>query len=378
MGRTIFGRQRFGQRPQRGGFSLVDLAVSVAIVATLLALILPSIRVTRGSSHLLSCRNNLKNLALAMHNYAGAHQGHLPASQRFQHRDGGRFRPMQNWVVSLLPYVDRRDIADRWNFDQPFDSPANSELGSIPVRVLYCPDDTTRPSEPRQLSYVVNHGYMSVGAKDNFWDAGQINWNRNNTTNSMATPDIDAEDADAHRDTGMFWQVREPGADSAMITRSWSHGSFSLDRVYDGSSQTILLSENSHAGLANAGPKANWASPNWRRCTFVLPIAPYDQGPANYRNPFDSISKASSSIGVSSVVNGTAAGLGSENDVRFAAPNSQHPNGVNVAWVDGSVGFVSEDIAPSVYARLVSPAGSRPRSPESAIETQEDLSDQDF
>ena len=101
-------------RLSRRAFSLVELMVIIALLALMIALLLPAIQAARESSRAVACRNHLKQIGLAVANYESAHK-------RFPKGAEGRFdrnlasTPMfgQSWWVQILPFLEEADIADQ-------------------------------------------------------------------------------------------------------------------------------------------------------------------------------------------------------------------------------------------------------------------------
>ncbi len=372
-------RTRPLSKPTRRGFTLIELLVVISIIATLMALILPAIQNARGAARRLECQNNLKQMALAAHNYASAKKGQFPALSVYGPAIDialSNNSPLRSWVVDLLPHLDRRDVYDRWQMNQSWGSADNALVNTTYLKVLACPDDQSAIGVPGGLSYVGNHGYMHPVPATNVWVQPEFDWNLNGIISNASTPDADPNDSNAHRDTGVLWVDISgiPGPTPDPLVRAKQRDSQTIDSVYDGGDQTILFTEN-----VNAGADGSWASPNWTNCGFVyfVSVTPtFDNSPAgtnNYRSP-----NAHDVAGLpqgESLINRLKSGPEANVSKFAAAPNSGHAGGVNVAWASGAVGFISQDVDVNVYARLLTPAGTRQRA---AIPSQNPLSENEF
>ena len=366
-------------KPARRGFTLIELLVVISIIATLMALILPAIQQARAAARTLECKNNLKNITLAAHNFASSRK-RFPALGVYTTSGSSTPAYLRSWVVELMANMDRRDIADLWdnnaiwNYDNPSTPEVDNNLfvNRTYVKVLACPDDQTANGVDGGLSYVANNGYLInnvPSALGNRWTAGEINWNGNAVTNipgtaspPAATEDVDQADSDAHRDTGVFW----PDFGTATSGRERQKNSHSVDGIYDGGGQTIMLSEN-----VNAGGSGSWADPTWANVGFV-----YVVNDSNYRTPAAGINAAT--MKTDNLPNRLKSGPEATPAYIFAAaPNSNHTGGVNVGYADGSVGFISDTIDTTVYARLISPGGARNRR-AGGIVAQDPLGDNSF
>lgn len=102
----------------------------------LVALLLPAVSCARECSRRMACMNNMKQLALALHNYAQVNGCFPPAY--VADKDG---RPMHSWRVLILPYIEHKDIYEQYNFNEPWDGPNNKKLLESRPRIFYCPSD---------------------------------------------------------------------------------------------------------------------------------------------------------------------------------------------------------------------------------------------
>ena len=134
------------QRRQRGGFTLIELLVVIAIIAILIALLLPAVQQAREAARRTQCKNNLKQLALAIHNYAdtslqfppgGIYMGNPPpvmgTPPTNSMRDGGWGA---TWVVMTLPFIEQGPLHARYDFSwnaRDTNSTGNTTLDSRDV-----------------------------------------------------------------------------------------------------------------------------------------------------------------------------------------------------------------------------------------------------
>jgi len=95
------------RRPKQA-FTLVELLVVIAIIGVLVALLLPAVQAARESARRNQCANNIKQITLAVHNYADAHRGALPV--------GEYACCLGTWLVGLLPYIEQQNLYEQYRF----------------------------------------------------------------------------------------------------------------------------------------------------------------------------------------------------------------------------------------------------------------------
>lgn len=127
---------------RRLGFSLIELLVVVAIIATLTALLLPAVQMARDASRRTQCGNNLRQFGIGMHAYLDTTKGVLPPSWILNYINGTN-PAMFTWSGHgrLLPYMDQGPLVDAANYDLIPESWQNSTAVSRPVGMFHCPSD---------------------------------------------------------------------------------------------------------------------------------------------------------------------------------------------------------------------------------------------
>src|SRR5213595_3323169 len=95
------------RRPKQA-FTLVELLVVIAIIGVLVALLLPAVQAARESARRSQCNNHLKQVTLAMHNYADTYKAAFPV--------GEYSCCWGTWLVALLPYIEQQNLYDQYQF----------------------------------------------------------------------------------------------------------------------------------------------------------------------------------------------------------------------------------------------------------------------
>lgn len=297
---------------RRRGFTWVELVVVLFIIAILVALVLPAMRGARPPARRTQCLNHMRNVGLAVQNYASQNAEKLP----FVETDP------TNWPMSLMRVLDQPAVA------REIESESWSAERAPYLAVFTCPQDDDSFQQPGGLSYVVNGGYGFFPLDKKTRTI--VEKGRHSVVQDW---DGDGEVTDEERvmtqATGVFWRpddVIEP---------------MTLDKigVGDGTGNTLLLTENLHTGP--------WTTHDIRGLTFVI-----DRNRMVFDSDPESLEITSADLGPFAI-NG-----GEDLQGLVPAPSSNHEGSVNVMWADGHGGGLAETIDPLVYVRIMTSGGS--------------------
>ncbi|QDS91680.1 hypothetical protein FF011L_04120 [Roseimaritima multifibrata] len=146
----------------RHGFTLIELLVVVAIAGLLIGLLLPAVQAVREAARSIQCRNNLKQLGLAIANYESSNRV-LPSGV-------GRYGCCWGtWQVSVLPFLEQSALGGQYQNHgghdpgPRYDSPANLPVTTQRIATLTCPSSytSTTPEGITKHNYAVNYGNTS-------------------------------------------------------------------------------------------------------------------------------------------------------------------------------------------------------------------------
>ena len=328
----------------RLAFTLVELLVVIAIIGILIALLLPAVQSAREAARALQCKNNLKQLGLALHNYH-SNWGTFPPSSTWDVENRGKSFIDQttshqyispNWVILLLPFMEQQTLYDEFDLDYYITDARNATARSRELSFMLCPTD----SYNRQK--LDGSGASGTAALGDGWARG--NYGGNGGPGYMTyTQHQDQACAGWAVDTSgkANWPKREfRGVMGA-------NASTGIDEIRDGTSHTILLAEI-RAGLTSFDVRGTWAlggagpSSIWA-CGWVGDA----RGPnASTLNSDDiwACSDIHSALGGDEAVARMGMGCYANGNNRQSTARSLHVGGLNVCMADGSVVFLSDYI----------------------------------
>ncbi len=199
----------------RKGFTLIELLVVIAIIGVLVALLLPAVQQAREAARRSQCKNNLKQIGLALHNYHDTHQAFPPG---YLYKVGSSSENASGfaWGAMLLPYVDQAPLYAQFNWNVAVWDSANEAPRNRHLSVFLCPSDP-----------VSSGSYVEMGPTPENYAMGCY-------VGNFGPPDLDATQ---EQRTGMFSRNSK--------TRS--------SEVTDGLSNTLMTGERVNGPFRTAG-----------------------------------------------------------------------------------------------------------------------------
>ena len=151
---------------RRRAFTLIELLVVIAIIAILIALLLPAVQQAREAARRTQCKNNMKQIGLALHNYHDVHRGFPPSFVVDYTSDGGE------WSVQarILPYLDESNLYQSADLSLRYGAPVNAGIAIQRIDGYLCPsevNDRARDSNGAAVHYPLSYGFN--GGNWEFW-----------------------------------------------------------------------------------------------------------------------------------------------------------------------------------------------------------------
>lgn len=149
-------------RRKRAALTKIEVVVIIGVILLLVALLLPNIQQSRGSARQVQCRNNLRQVSLALHRYHDTYGSFPPAVTT-----GPDGEPWHSWRTLLLPYIEEDELWDRYRLDEPWNSEANlAMVEKVPMPTVFqCPADES-PRLAKTTSFVAVIGERTMWPPD--------------------------------------------------------------------------------------------------------------------------------------------------------------------------------------------------------------------
>lgn len=315
------------------GFTLIELLVVIAIIAVLIALLLPAVQQAREAARRSQCKNNLKQMGLALHNYLSTFKDVFPRAQNsvegtacccnvhnnplapypatpYTSNSTTGFGDGHTVHTMLLPYLDQAPLYNLINFNLPTTNAAHNTVKATKLAVYLCPSSipvvgavSGGPVQPHTYPGAGgHHGWGWCGRHGN----SQIN--------------------------GVFagrWGIQEEGLPNS----GQADPNMTLAGIADGTSNTFAFGEFAQGKQGILGYGTNDIGKSW--------FEPHH-------------ASLSFSIGTTSTPNSAISQYGSYNS---SNARSYHVGGVHTAMCDGAVRFISDNINGGTWQALGTPFG---------------------
>ena len=141
-------------------FTIVELLVVIVIIAILVAMLLPAIHAAREAARLTQCKNNLRQLGIALQGHDSAHR-HFPSG--VVSTDDNFQTGMHSGFVFLLPFLEESSLFDAYDLSQPWTSHGNLAVGKTRLQVLACPSNQSQVPQQANISAAATDYAFSKG-----------------------------------------------------------------------------------------------------------------------------------------------------------------------------------------------------------------------
>lgn len=305
-------------RSRSRGFTLIELLVVIAIIAVLIALLLPAVQQAREAARRTQCKNNLKQLGLALHNYHDINNIFPP---------GGNYPGYASFFVALLPQMDQAPAFNKFNFTSDFDTRSGYRTFTADMAVLYnqliVPGLNCPSSELQNFGTSSICGNAQAAQRPNYVGiSGAVLSPTDGVTNLVGT-------------AGTYGWYSTNGTLAA-------NGGVRMRDMTDGTSNVMVMAEQGRPRTNGTDVRACMhCGGAWEGCYYAGGSTAGSQFCQNLVNVYYGI-------------NNMAVGLTwADQPYHSSTPiNSRHSGGAQILRGDGTVAFVSENVNLITLLRL--------------------------
>jgi prepilin-type N-terminal cleavage/methylation domain-containing protein/prepilin-type processing-associated H-X9-DG protein len=315
-------------RPSRRfGFTLIELLVVIAIIGVLIGLLLPAVQKVREAASRMKCANNLKQMALAAHNYHATHEAFPLGMSTTPATSAYWYLPTIYWPQAIFPFIEQGNVYRLQDFTQGVGNPAwytnNAAAHQSVIKGYQCPSDDVgvfgnAATDPQIVNWS-RSSYAACFSADGTWMEPNVTngWDTGNST-AASNPSVTSGKR-ALFNVNVKKQVRD---------------------VIDGTSNTVAFSELISGPTETGDVRGYW----WGYFGAQYSHMRAPNSPLNDRlvSGFCFNTKPAAPCDTTSPYWTTV----------LISARSYHPGGVNAALADGSVRFISNAIDQNLWIGL--------------------------
>ena len=343
----------------RQGFTLIEVLVVCAVIALVMAVLTPAIQSARDRAKMIRCKNNLKQLGLALHNYHDSNRLVPPGyvvGTKVSAKDESRDLAWNfgyGWQAAMLPYYDQAALYNQIDYQLRMPTEVN-KLTATKIATLRCPDDKGSPivakvtvlgplHVERATTTVANgfgrSNYVGVSGWDNDWHLGRT------------APDNPNGPDDK---TASNWSTQEMGSDfrDGIAIYAGAPNTKGKKPIPNLREYAGIFGENSGRGFRDLTDGLSNIIAIGERATPTKNDSEKDVGNVIWAGVPDRSTRVGQSLSLASAYWPVNHELTKETVPNTTGFNSRHGSGANFLFADGSVRFVAEKMDLSMLRRL--------------------------